>query len=340
MRDAEEAKGHTMPGGAYPIASLADLARAKQAFGRAKNPAATRRWINQRAKELGAAPLGSDVGKALSTFVQETPMSKSLKKALRRAIRKADPVLSVADAQRFGIAHSTSDLIGSCDARTNDQKEQQLTALINQAMQHPPIASEDHEQWIRRIFGSRYNQLYSDQVRALEHLYTKLKRHCAVSKRSIEGAAQGLEEIAKSLQADANGALSFYQCFAKAARDYPALYAASRGIVAAPPPVTGALDDWPGLTPKQQVKAIRKAAKDGTGKVFEPDGDFADNTSAGIDEDEEADNIDVTPEEANAELQKRAMEIKKSTGCTMTKAYASAATERPTLYKRSRHATR
>ena len=65
MRDRAEAKGHTMPGGGFPIESVADLNRAKHAVGRAKNPAAARRWINSRAEDLGAAPLGGDVGKFL-----------------------------------------------------------------------------------------------------------------------------------------------------------------------------------------------------------------------------------------------------------------------------------
>ena len=63
MRDKEEAKGHTMRGGGFPIANTADLARAKHAFGRAGDKPAARRWINQRARDLGAAPLGGDVGK-------------------------------------------------------------------------------------------------------------------------------------------------------------------------------------------------------------------------------------------------------------------------------------
>lgn len=42
-----------MPDGSYPIRNASDLKNAIQAFGRAKNPAATKRWIKKRAKELG-----------------------------------------------------------------------------------------------------------------------------------------------------------------------------------------------------------------------------------------------------------------------------------------------
>ena len=57
-RRAAEKRGHTMKGGAFPIENKQDLANAKHDVGRAKNPEAARRWINKRAKELGAAPVG------------------------------------------------------------------------------------------------------------------------------------------------------------------------------------------------------------------------------------------------------------------------------------------
>lgn len=51
--------GKAMPGGGFPIVNLQDLANAKRAIGRAKNPAAARRHINERAKALGAKPIGA-----------------------------------------------------------------------------------------------------------------------------------------------------------------------------------------------------------------------------------------------------------------------------------------
>lgn len=47
-------KGEAMPSGAYPIRNRADLQRAIQAFGRASDPLATKRWIIKRARELEA----------------------------------------------------------------------------------------------------------------------------------------------------------------------------------------------------------------------------------------------------------------------------------------------
>jgi predicted nucleic acid-binding Zn ribbon protein len=53
-------KGEAMPGGGFPIVNEHDLANAKRAIGRAKNPAAARAHINERAKALGAKPIGAE----------------------------------------------------------------------------------------------------------------------------------------------------------------------------------------------------------------------------------------------------------------------------------------
>lgn len=50
-------KGQAMPSGAFPIRNRADLKRAIQAFGRAKDPEKTKLWICKRAKELNAMDL-------------------------------------------------------------------------------------------------------------------------------------------------------------------------------------------------------------------------------------------------------------------------------------------
>jgi hypothetical protein len=44
--------------GGFPIETPADLKRAKQAIGRAKNPAAARAHVNRRAKALGKPAIG------------------------------------------------------------------------------------------------------------------------------------------------------------------------------------------------------------------------------------------------------------------------------------------
>jgi hypothetical protein len=50
-------EGKAMPHGGYPIRNRADLHRAIQAFGRAKNKLKTKAWIIKRARELNAVDL-------------------------------------------------------------------------------------------------------------------------------------------------------------------------------------------------------------------------------------------------------------------------------------------
>lgn len=56
-RKRAEREGDTMPGGRFPIRNAHDLENAKRDFGRAKDKAAVRRWIDKRAEELGKPPL-------------------------------------------------------------------------------------------------------------------------------------------------------------------------------------------------------------------------------------------------------------------------------------------
>jgi hypothetical protein len=55
-----EAKGHAMPGGGYPIETKEDLHDAIQAFGRAKDKAATKAHIKRQAARLGATDMLPD----------------------------------------------------------------------------------------------------------------------------------------------------------------------------------------------------------------------------------------------------------------------------------------
>lgn len=50
-------KKQAMPDGSFPIRNTADLKRAIQAFGRAKDKNAAKRWIMKRARELNATDL-------------------------------------------------------------------------------------------------------------------------------------------------------------------------------------------------------------------------------------------------------------------------------------------
>lgn len=54
QRQALAAKNQAMPDGSFPIRNTQDLANAVLAIGRATNPAAAKRWIIKRARELNA----------------------------------------------------------------------------------------------------------------------------------------------------------------------------------------------------------------------------------------------------------------------------------------------
>jgi hypothetical protein len=56
-RAALASKGQALPGGGFPIRNVADLKRAIQAYGRAKNKAAAKAWIIKRAKALDAVDI-------------------------------------------------------------------------------------------------------------------------------------------------------------------------------------------------------------------------------------------------------------------------------------------
>ena len=59
-KEAKKA-GETMPGtDKFPIRNKSDLAKAKHDIGRTSDPSKAKRWINKRAKELGAAPVGGE----------------------------------------------------------------------------------------------------------------------------------------------------------------------------------------------------------------------------------------------------------------------------------------
>ena len=57
QRQRLAAKNQAMPDGSFPIRNVADLKRAIQAYGRAKNKTAAKAWIIKRAKQLGATEL-------------------------------------------------------------------------------------------------------------------------------------------------------------------------------------------------------------------------------------------------------------------------------------------
>lgn len=57
-RDNLADKKKALPDGSFPIVNQEDLANAKRAVGRAKNPGRARAWINKRAKQMGQPKIG------------------------------------------------------------------------------------------------------------------------------------------------------------------------------------------------------------------------------------------------------------------------------------------
>jgi len=71
QRRAMAGRGQAMPDGSYPIANEQDLRNAIQAFGRAKNPAATKRHIITRARALGRTDLLPDEWKTKKNISED-----------------------------------------------------------------------------------------------------------------------------------------------------------------------------------------------------------------------------------------------------------------------------
>ena len=83
-------KGQAMPHGEYPIRNRADLKRAIQAFGRAKDKVKTKAWIMKRARELDAVDLlPEDWVKTKHSTLVEDFISHHGIKGMRWGVRKA-----------------------------------------------------------------------------------------------------------------------------------------------------------------------------------------------------------------------------------------------------------
>ena len=75
-RESLASEGKALPHGGYPIANVSDLKNAIQAFGRAKDPAATKAHIKRRAQALGRTDLIPDKWKADGDDLEEQWVAK------------------------------------------------------------------------------------------------------------------------------------------------------------------------------------------------------------------------------------------------------------------------
>jgi len=108
-RKEMDAKGQAMPGGGFPIKTVADLKNAIQAIGRAKDPAATKTHIKARAKALGRADLIPDGWKGADADTQKVEHDTADLEAVRQSL------IALIKAELDEMANAEEDEI--CDVR-------------------------------------------------------------------------------------------------------------------------------------------------------------------------------------------------------------------------------
>ena len=96
QRESAASSGAAMPDGSYPIKTVGDLKNAIQAFGRAKDPAATKAHIKARAKALGHEEMvpenwkGADADVVKDAMTQHDPAELAAVRAGLIALIKAE----------------------------------------------------------------------------------------------------------------------------------------------------------------------------------------------------------------------------------------------------------
>ncbi len=132
--------GDALPGGGFPIKNAADLANAKRAIGRAKDPAAARALINRRAKELGERPLGKSLFKKAAVAAPEVE-----EVCLAVEVAKADAAGELKDGLVWGWA-SVIERGGKTviDAQGDQISEGELLKAAHDYMQNSRIGGAMH----------------------------------------------------------------------------------------------------------------------------------------------------------------------------------------------------
>lgn len=139
-------KGQAMSGGEYPIRNVADLKRAIQAFGRAKNPAKTKAWIIKRAKALNAVDLLPEDWKknmAHSETLDEVLAHhgiKGMKWGVRRKNPSGEPPsedAAKANASRAKAKTSSTDVL-------SDEELRKLVNRMNLEQQYADLTAKSN----------------------------------------------------------------------------------------------------------------------------------------------------------------------------------------------------
>ena len=173
-------KKMSLPDGSYPIRNVSDLKNAIASFGRAKNPALTKKWIIKRAKELDATDLlpeawnidyvkqsDSDSNADISHFGvlgmkwgfrKKKPNSVSRKQQKMRANKKTSPDYNESQFVRKRDVKSMSNA-NLKKAITRMQLEQQYKALTEK---DKDSVHKMGEQFVNSIISSGTQLLVND----------------------------------------------------------------------------------------------------------------------------------------------------------------------------------
>lgn len=155
-------KGDANPDGSFPIKNKSDLANARQAIGRSKNPGKTRALIRRRAKELGVK-LPSNWKKKLAKKLIKKAEKKCAKAAAIADLGKSMSVIPPLSSAFDSIRNSQRSLIME-SKREKDGKDKKLAeklgsisndlaAVIGQKATHEGSEAIDYsdadDQWIQ-----------------------------------------------------------------------------------------------------------------------------------------------------------------------------------------------
>ena len=184
-------KKMALPDGSYPIRNVSDLKNAIASFGRAKNPALTKKWIIRRAKELNATDLlpeawnidfikqsDSDNNADISHFGilgmkwgfrKKNPQSVSRKEQKRKANKKTAPDYNESQfiRNRDTKSMSNADLKKAVSRMQLEQQYRQLT-------QHDKsYARKIGEQFVSSLISSGTQLLVNDITRQAKETAAK-----------------------------------------------------------------------------------------------------------------------------------------------------------------------
>jgi hypothetical protein len=102
-----------MPHGGFPIENTADLKRAIQAVGRAKNPAAAKAWIIKRAKALGASDMLPDGWNVQESERGEMAIDYDM---------LVEAVIAIATAEALPTSKEIAEAADAIERMTGDQR--------------------------------------------------------------------------------------------------------------------------------------------------------------------------------------------------------------------------